>query len=222
MAENSRERGSTRSGKRFAQKNVNRYSSVQQLFHHHKKLLSDIPAITTRAVRIAGVSFGSLEQTTVRFKFGATNINEVLTREFLERFREHSESVRDGFEVVVTFNAILKENDSSSFKLFYGQDHRRDNVVGAAPELKYGGTIIVKSMNDVKNIPTSFDSDQLIASHRQAFENSNVSIHSFLNVIYLIYRFCETKVRHNKQQQRQHGQGSSKTIVSAKRSKFSG
>ena len=194
------QRGTTRSGKVYKKLNKPTYTSVGELLYRHKRLLDETPAITARAVRIAGVTTGSLEQTTVRFKFGYQNIRPVLTRQFLELFREHSESSREGFEVVVTFNAILQELDSRTFSLFYGQDHRVDNrnVVGAAKELRYGNTIVVKSVVDVQNIPISFDSDQLIASHRHAFEHSNVRIHSFLNVIYLIYRFCETKKRHGK------------------------
>jgi hypothetical protein len=186
------ERGATRSGARFDKKNKPHYSSVGELYYHHQRLRDETPAITTRAVRIAGLSSGSLEQTTVRFKFGYKNILPVLTREFLERFREHSENNKDGFEVVVTFNAILYDNDTSLYSLFYGQDHRQDNGAdGAAKELKHGNTIIIKNIVDVQKIPTVFDSDTLIAAHRSIFESSNTSIHSFINVVYLIYRFCE-------------------------------
>ena len=44
---------------------------------------------------------------------------------------------------------------------------------------------------DVDAVSTSFDADELVRSHRHAFENSAVHIYAFLNVVYLIYRFLE-------------------------------
>jgi len=198
------QRGVTRSGGRFAVRNKVYYSSVGEVLFHHPRLREETPVFTTRVARIAGLSSGSLEQTTARFKFGYPHILPALTREFLERFREHSEGYSEGYEVVVTFNAILQNLDSSTYSLFYGQDHRADNIDGAAKELKYGNTILVKSMLDVPKIPTFFDADTILRSHQHAFESSNVKIHSFLNVVYLIYRYCESKNRktnHGEQEQ---------------------
>jgi hypothetical protein len=189
-----RERGFLRSGTRFAARNNPYYFSVEELLSHHKRLLVQEPAVTTRATRIAGLNFGSLLQTTVRFRMDSSLLKSTLRTVFFDLFREHEESGTSGFEVVVTFNAILTNQDASSFSLFYGHDHRADNVAGAAPELKFGGTTIIRTLLDLDSIPTTFDSEKLIHSHRHAFENSNVRIHSFLNVVYLIYRFIENPV----------------------------
>jgi hypothetical protein len=62
---------------------------------------------------------------------------------------------------------------------------------GAAPELKYGGAVIVNSLSDVKKIPTSFDFDQLVEAHRFAFSDSSVHVHRFINVVYLIYSYSD-------------------------------
>jgi hypothetical protein len=121
-------------------------------------------------------------------------VKEVLRRVFFDLFREHTESGESGFEVVVTFNAILtNEATPKTYSLFYGHDHRADNVAGAAPELKSGATTIVHVLSDVDNIPSSFDQTALIDSHRRAFANSAVSIHQFVNIVYLIYRFVDVE-----------------------------
>lgn len=187
------ERGSLRSGSRFSARNFNHYTTVKELLAHHQRLLSHQPAITTRATRITGLNFGSLLQTTVRFRFNSSIIKATLRAVFFNLFREHIQSPDSGFEVVVTFNAILTSSvERTTYSLFYGHDHRADNVSGAAPELKYGATTTVRLLSDVDNIPVVFDQDSLIAAHRRAFENSNVRIHEFVNIVYLIYRFVDT------------------------------
>jgi hypothetical protein len=187
------ERGNLRSGTRFAARNLNYYPTVKELLDHHKRLLSHQPAITTRATRIAGLNFGSLLQTTVRFRFDSTIIKSTLRAVFFNLFREHTPGADTGFEVVVTFNAILASSaEQNTYSLFYGHDHRADNLSGAAPELKYGSTTVVRFLSDVDSIPTSFDQEALIASHRRAFESSNVRVHQFVNIVYLIYRFVDT------------------------------
>jgi hypothetical protein len=185
------ERGFLRSGTRFAARNNPYYASVAELMSHHRRLTATEPAVTTRSTRIAGLKFGSLLQTTVRFRMDSSVIVSTLRTVFFDLFREHEESGSSGFEVVVTFNAILTNQDASSFSMFYGHDHRADNVAGAAPELKFGGTTIIRTLLDLDTIPTHFDGEQLLRAHRHAFDNSNVRIHSFVNVVYLIYRFIE-------------------------------
>ena len=188
------ERGNLRSGTRFAARNLNYYPTVKELLEHHKRLLNHQPAITTRATRIAGLNFGSLLQTTVRFRFDSTIIRSTLRAVFFNLFREHTPGQDTGFEVVVTFNAILTSSaEQNTYSIFYGHDHRADNLSGAAPELKYGATTVVRFLSEVDNIPTSFEQEALIAAHRRAFENSNVRIHEFINIVYLIYRFVDTK-----------------------------
>jgi hypothetical protein len=188
------ERGTLRSGERFAARNYAFYKSEKELLDHHKRLLSHEPAVTTRATRIAGLNFGSLLQTTVRFRFDSTIIRSTLRRVFFDLFREHTIGGDSGFEVVVTFNAILtnqSDENNPTFSIFYGHDHRADNISGAAPELKYGTTTIVQLLSDVDKIPVDFESDTLIRQHRRAFESSSVSIHKFINIVYLIYRYVD-------------------------------
>ncbi len=183
------DRGLLRSGARYAARNNPHYSSLSELLSHHRRLLDPAPAVTTRGVRIAGLNSGSLLQTTVRLPFGSAAAEQTLRDLFVDLLREHSESADSGFEVVVTFNAVLTNATETTFSLFYGQDHRASNVAGAAPELRYGTTFRVRSLLDVGSVPSSFDADELVRAHRHAFENSNVHIYAFLNVVYLVYRF---------------------------------
>ena len=127
------ERGTLRSGQRFAARNQAYYTSVAELLSHHQRLLAEEPAISTRATRIAGLSVGSLLQTSVRFRFDSSIIRPTLRRIFFDLFREHTLGGETGFEVVVTFNAVLSHSAGPSFSLFYGHDHRASNIAGAAP-----------------------------------------------------------------------------------------
>ena len=184
-------RGQLRSGALYRTRNRPYYPSLGELLSHHRRLLEPEPAVTTRSARIAGLNFGSLLQTTVRFPVKSQIIEPTLRRIFFDLFQEHRESGQSGFEVVVTFNAVLTNSSESTFSMFYGHDHRASNVAGAAPELKYGNTFVVSSLLDLVNVPTAFDMEQLLRAHRHAFEDSNVHIHSFVNIVYLIYRFID-------------------------------
>ena len=185
------ERGFLRSGARYGARNNPHYSSLSELLSHHRRLTDPRPVSTTRGVRVAGLRSGSLLQTTLRLPFGSPLTEQALRDVFVDLVREHSESADSGFEVVVTFNAVLTDAAQTTFSLFYGQDHRASNVAGAAPELRHGSTFRVRSLLDVDAVPTSFDADELVRSHRHAFENSAVHIYAFLNVVYLIYRLLE-------------------------------
>ena len=185
------DRGFLRSGTRYAARNNPYYSSVAELLSHHKRLLLPEPAITTRAARILGVKSGSLLQTTARFTLNSSVIRPTLRSIFFDLFREHSESGSSGFEVVTTFNAVLTNSTETTFSLFYGHDHRASNIAGAAPELKYGDTVIVRSLLDLDLLQTAVDPQELVRANRHAFQDSNVHVHSFVNIVFLIYRFVD-------------------------------
>lgn len=81
--------------------------------------------------------------------------------------------------------------DLHTYCVFFGQDFRQDSPYGASPEFRHGDPIIVKTLSDVKKIPTKFDFQQLIESHRDAFDRSNVRVAYFINVVYIIYKFID-------------------------------
>lgn len=189
MALENVERGTLRSGRRFAARNKPYYSSLKELHSHHPRLFHSSPAISSEVLRIGDGRQGNLIQTTIRFRSDYLHIQPVLRHVFLELFREHTESAIDGFEVVTVFNAILTDAQRTSFSVFYGHDYAYENTSGASSELKYSEVpTTVRSLLDVKNIPTNFDFENLIQTRRFGFEKSGVSIEKIINVIYLIRR----------------------------------
>jgi len=186
------ERGVLRSGRRFAARNIPYYLSEAELLSHHKKLLEDVSGPTYKPFYI-GRGKGSLMQATIRFNVKCPTIKHELTNMFLNLFREHSMSSTEGFEVVVTFNAIVTNAAGTTFSIFYGHDFRANSLLagGASPELKYGETILVRNLDDLRKIPTSFDFDTLARDHRFSFQSSDVRVAEFINIIYLVYRFID-------------------------------
>lgn len=182
------QRGETRSGGVYARRNKPYYGSEKEALQRHSKLLDPLPAVTTRHMSIGNSSVQKLTQTTARFVFNSPAIEETLRLIFVKLITSYPATANTGYEVVVTFNALLSDNKASTYSIFYGHDHREDNDRGASKELGYGPTYIVKNISDAGKIPTTFDHENLLASHRNVFRDSGVKIVRFLNVVYLIYR----------------------------------
>ena len=166
-------------------------NSVALLLKRHSTLLEYEPAVSSRDIFkfTRGRRSGSLVQTHIRFRFDYADIQKVLLTQFGRLFALQGDS-RDAFEVVITFNAILFCKDTGTYSLFYGTDHRENNRMGAAHELRYGDTYEVRNLQEVAtNIPVLFDMDQLLVQHRNAFPHSNVSVFRMLNIVYLIYQY---------------------------------
>lgn len=200
------ERGQLRSGKRFAARNNPYYGSLAEVLKHHKRLFNDEPAVTTRLCYIGGKrrkdsrAATSLMQTTVRYRTDYAKIEEHLKDVFVGLFREYTQDASGsgggGFEVVVTFNAVLSDSHKTSFSVFYGHDHRAYNFSGAAPQLRHSErATVVRSLQDVEKVPTSFDFEHLLRQHSQSFADSNVSVYKFVSIVYLIYRLVERRGR---------------------------
>lgn len=102
------ERGRLRSGARFAKRNPNYFNTVKECLDRHSRLVDEPLTITTRETKIASITSGTLLQTVVRFNLAHDNILGALRSHFFSLFREHGESETEGFEVVTTFNAVLK------------------------------------------------------------------------------------------------------------------
>ena len=189
MAPTYQERGATRSGRRFAQANIGHYTSLERLLANHQRLLENETATTSRIFRL-GSDRGYLIQATLRFSVHHADLRGALMRRFVRLFREHTEGRETGFEVAVTFNAVLSNPEGSSFSVFYGHDFRAGHLAGAAPELSYRSTgYLIRTLGDVYRLPVEFDFDALAEAHRHSFEQSGVRIARFLNVVYLVYRY---------------------------------
>ena len=171
--------------------NVGYPTSVKVLLQRHRKLTQFEPSEATRDVFkfTSGKRSGSLLQTHLRFRFDYVEVQKHLLTVFSRLFALQGDN-RDAFEVVITFNAILHCKDSGTYSVFYGTDHRENNRMGAANELSYGSCYLIRNLDDVVNkLPVTFDHDDLLRRHQNAFPNSNVSVFKFLNLIYLIYQF---------------------------------
>jgi hypothetical protein len=156
----------------------------------HPRLQQAEPAEASRDVFnfSGGRRRGTLIQTHVRFRLDYANIQQYLVSLFTRLFALRGDN-RDPFEVVITFNAILYCQDTNTYSLFYGTDHRENNRMGAAHELGHGGTFVVRDLNDVATrLPFFFDMQAVLHEHRNAFPHSNVRVHQIVNVIYLIYQ----------------------------------
>jgi len=130
-------RGFTRSGHRYARQNLAYYSSLAELKAHHKKLFEEELAVSTRLAKVLNTRH-LLTQTTIRTPFNHPTIKENLGEVFPRLFDQHSEdSGFSGFEVVITFNAILANKDQTSFSVFYGADFRVNNQGGAAENFRH-------------------------------------------------------------------------------------
>jgi hypothetical protein len=165
------------------------FESFEELRRTHFRLFDRDPAVVTRHFRIGETaSRGTLLQTTVRLRadLPEAQTRRVLHQVFARLFRLQA---REGFEVIVTFNAALTNAQRSSFSVFYGHDHSGGNGTGASRDMTFGEATIVNSMADVAHIPTSFDFEQLATRQRTSFEDSGVSVYKFLNVIFLIYTY---------------------------------
>lgn len=183
------ERGATRSGARFARANQGYFSSLAELLRSHSRLQEEVSPISLRYFRL-GLTAGSLLQATLRFSTSCENIGRHLLHSFMRLFREHAEGPQSGFEVLVTFNAVLVNREGTSFSVFYGHDYRANNLIGAAAELRFGEEAInVSNLAGVSQIPTRFDFERLAVAYRHAFEQSDLRVARFLNVVYLVYRY---------------------------------
>lgn len=92
-------------------------SSLKDLLRRHKRLTAVRVEISSREGKVPKIPHGSLLTTVVRMHVSVKNKSEILRDLFFDLFREHSESKEEGFEVVVTFNAVL-HNQVSFFTFF--------------------------------------------------------------------------------------------------------
>ena len=195
------DKGTTRSGNRFQKLNVGYYETLEELKRQHSRLFIEKPGIETRLLPIVGgqTRGGSLAQTLVRFRFNSPLVVSTLYDVFTDLFQQHGENTEDGFEVQVTFNLILfgEREGKKAFHVFYGLQHGNvesrvsDRLTEIAP-------VIVRNLVDIRKIKTTFDSEDLLRMNRDAFRDSNVQIHSFINVNFLIHRFVSAEIKERK------------------------
>jgi hypothetical protein len=178
-----------RSGTRYQARNQPFYTSVRELLQHHQRLISENPAVTQQLAVIE--RSGTLIQTTIRFPIQSQIIQTSLREVFTELLAQLQPNQH--YEVLITFNAILHHPNRGTYSLFYGHDFKKTNLGGRARELSfYDTSTIVQNPFDVNRIPVNIDYDRMLREHRDVFEDSGVYIHSFVNIIYLVYKYIPT------------------------------
>jgi len=188
------DKGTTRSGVCFSDLNAGYYKLLKQCVAAHKKLFSEEPSVQTRLIPIVGQERGCLSQTIVRFPINSAQISSTLFDIFSDLFQQHRENDTDGFEVQITFNAILHSEQKNTWHVFYGLHHAQSNE-RVTERFISQNVFVVKSLLDVANIKSSFDAESLLYAHRNSFADTHVRVHSFINVIYLIHRFVSSELR---------------------------
>lgn len=102
-----------------SKKNNKAYAkSLKELLKRHKRLTLQRVSIRTRESKIPKLPYGTLLETVVRMHVSVKNKLTILRELFFDLFREHSESSREGYEVVITFNAVLENTVSLLFFFF--------------------------------------------------------------------------------------------------------
>lgn len=179
------ERGQTRSGARFAARNLPYYQSVRQLLSHHGRLLELGPVVNSRYVRVGP---GTLEQTCIRFRSDHPDLRNSLTRVLADLFRAQTSDF-DGFEVSITFNAILRNREGTSFSLFYGQNYGQSGQ----SRLGYSEPTVIRNLLHLRRVPTEFDLEELTRRFNVAFDSSDLFVARILNVVYLVHQFTQQR-----------------------------
>jgi len=177
------ERGQTRSGARFAARNLPYFSSIAQLLSHHQRLLEPGPVVSTRYVHVGR---GSVLQTCIRYRSDYSDIRGSLTRILTDLLQELNFD-DEGFEISITFNAILSNRDSTSFSLFFGQNYGQ-----GSPQSRLGlaeRPVVVRNPLHIRRVPTEFNLEDLVQRYSLAFDSSDLVVARILNVVYLVHQY---------------------------------
>ena len=116
---------------------------------------------------------------TLRVREGTPDIEDDLRNAFTALYDLYGPGY---FDVNVTANAVLQGNADNRYSIWYGQDFggRAYNI--APPE-------VVRNLGDVSAIRTDFSADDFEEIFFATFDNTDVSVHSIVNVIYIITRY---------------------------------
>jgi hypothetical protein len=125
-----------------------------------------------------------LSEATLRIRETESDYRSHLRRCFLTLFDVHAGTSAVIFDVTVTANAVLRGRANGRYSMFYGQDYGRRGdftIGGAARE--------VHSLADVDSLPIDFDISDFEDVFFSNFDNSDVSVHSLVNIVYIVRRY---------------------------------
>lgn len=99
----------------------------------------------------------------------------------------------------ISCNAVLQkttERSGDSYSIYYGQDFGQvfwtSESLKAAKIAIGNKVLIIKSMADLADIPTSFNIEELIDFFNPFFSASNVKVLTIINVIYIFRQLVKT------------------------------
>jgi hypothetical protein len=125
-----------------------------------------------------------LAEATLRLPFDHPDIMGELVRAFKELVETYG---RGSFDVVVTANVVLKGLGEKTYRVFFGQDYSKASSSGHQADYAMNAEI-VRDMSDVSNLRTDYDQRDFENVFFNYFENSNVYVHSMINLVYIMRR----------------------------------
>lgn len=177
----------TRSGRNLRERNSAYSYSYEECLNRHRRLATEEATSRIREIPVHG-AVGRLVIHTLRFPFDSTRIRQRLLEYFRPLFLAQDEERGHVFELFVTFNFILHNVDQGTFSVFYGQDFSNASSL-VNSRAQYGNRYVIDALDDLENVPTTFDIDDIIEYLSQFFENSHVSVFDVLNAVYIISEY---------------------------------
>jgi hypothetical protein len=125
-----------------------------------------------------------LAEATLRLPFAHGDYRGELLKAFKLLFALYGDGV---FDVVTTANVVLVGTEKETYRVFYGQDFGKEsnNRSFALNNVVHH----VKDLSDATRLRTSFNQSHFEKMFFGNFEDSDVRVHSMINVVYIIRRF---------------------------------
>lgn len=174
----------TRSGHVAQAQNRRSFTTRQQLITAHYRLLDPRPVLT---VNYYTLRRNVVLQAVIRMPFNYADAVRYLRLKCLELLVQRQNRMSH-LEVSITFNAILHDTSADTWNMFYGLHFQqgRGRIAGIADLMHFGAPIVIANVEDLAQIPTIFNADELHEKYQRGYDSSNVHIDTFLNVVYLI------------------------------------
>jgi len=135
--------------------------------------------LVNRAVGLACAS--------VRIRSTEKDFRPHLKKAFVRLFQIFGSGSGKEWEVTATANAVIVGHSRPTFSFFYGMDFGRRDFTLASSETETNFTV-VSSLGDVAKIPTDYSEEHFADAFFNYFANSDVSIHSLPNIVFLARR----------------------------------
>ena len=113
---------------------------------------------------------------------GEPDFQEHLRDAFVSLFSLYPEVAY--FDLTTTANVVLQSHVNQRYSVFYGQDFADNDFTFGAPET-------IRNLGDVANINTNFDVSDFETVFFGNFENTEVSVHSIISIVFIITRYMD-------------------------------